>query len=326
MPKYEIPYTSYVHSLSPGEVGEAAFATAFDFPWEFPLAIRRDFFERGEDAGLHYNLDFFVLYIVRGGRGVYLVDDHPYAVARGDVYILRPGLRHGFRNYRGVELDMLAFQTTLFTKSDLAALRSSAGFWQLFLPGDSRGNSRKGGFQPQRLHLSPERYVQVESMIQDIREDICVPDPLNASLARHRFFSLLGNLAKWHTPAGEGIEPAPCKTATTFHTAGLGDVLQYCEENFDKPLSVAQLAARLFLSPDHFSRLFHGETGVPPATYLRRLRLERSQSLLRDTALTTNEIATQAGFAGREQMVRAFRAAFGTTPSEYRARFRGSAR
>lgn len=323
MPKHEIQYTRYVHGMLPGEIGRATFDTAFHCPWGIPLAVRRDYFGKGLDAGLHYNADFFVLYIVRSGRGVYLVDGHPYAVARGDVYILAPGLRHGFRNYHDVELDMLAFQTNLFTKRDLAALRSSAGFWKLFLPGKSRRRSRQEMFQPQRLHLSPKRYAQVGEMIAGIREDICEPTPLGAALARNRFYCLLGSLANWHAQSGEGIQDETDRPSVPImHTASLGDVLQFCEENFDRPLSVPQLAARLYLSPDHFSRLFTSEVGVPPAAYLRQLRLEKVQTLLRDTSLNASEIAQRSGFAGREQMVRAFRAAFNTTPSEYRAKFR----
>lgn len=331
MPKYEIPYVRYVHSLPPGGVGIATFAGTFSFPWPFPLAVRRDYFDQGKDAGLHHNEDFFVLYIVRGGRGAYQVDGHPYAVARGDVYILGPGIRHGFRDYQDVELDMFAFQTSLFTRADLATLRGSAGFWNLFLIGESRGGEsrsgesrgRKKAFRPRRLHLSPERYAQVEEMIESIRQDITLPNPLNEALARHRFFCLIGTLANWHSADETPGEGKASASVPAVHTAHLGDVLQYCEKNFDKPLTIAELAARLFLSPDHFSRLFTGETGVPPATYLRRLRLEKAQALLRDTALTTNEIAARAGFAGREQMVRAFRAVFNTTPSEYRGKFRG---
>jgi AraC-like DNA-binding protein len=75
----------------------------------------------------------------------------------------------------------------------------------------------------------------------------------------------------------------------------------------------------MFLSPGHFSELFSREVGMPPATYLRRLRLERAQTLLRTTALSATEIAQQSGFNDLAQLSRAFRTAFNTTPSAYRA-------
>lgn len=320
MQKHKIEHVTYVPVLPADEIGRSTFETAFTRPWGIPLVVRRDFFPEGKDGGNHYNEDFFVLYIVRGGRGVYRVDGHPYGVARGDVYILSPHLIHGFRDYHAVELDMLAFQTRLFHREELAALRNSTGFWRLFLPGASRRRSRSKGFQEQRLHLTPRQYAEVENTIERIRDDISEPGHLGAEMARHRFFCLLGTLARWHGVRRE--EKAPV-AKTSFHAASLGDTLQFCEEHFAEPLSVTRLAARTFLSPDHFSRLFTAITGVPPATYLRRLRLERAQSLLRDTTLNTTEIAKQCGFAGREQMVRAFRAAFGTTPSGYRGEFRG---
>lgn len=148
-------------------------------------------------------------------------------------------------------------------------------------------------------------------------------------MARHQFFCLLARLALWHSQReGERPREQPAVKSpaadgeVAAYAASLADVILFCEENYTKPLTVPQLAAQMFLSPDHFSRLFSMTMGVPPGLYLRRLRLERAQTLLRTTQLTITEIAQQTGLRDPNQLSHAFRAAFGISPSGYRARGR----
>jgi transcriptional regulator GlxA family with amidase domain len=102
----------------------------------------------------------------------------------------------------------------------------------------------------------------------------------------------------------------------------LADIIRVCEEHFFENLSVPQLAARMFLSPGHFTEIFTREVGMPPAAYLRRLRLERAQTLLRETTLPVTAVAMQVGFSDAAGLSRAFRGAFGLSPLQYRRRKR----
>ena len=78
----------------------------------------------------------------------------------------------------------------------------------------------------------------------------------------------------------------------------------------------------MFLSPGHFTEIFAREVGMPPAAYLRRLRIERAQTLLRETEAPVSEIAAQVGLGDSASLARAFRSAFGHTPTQYRRRKR----
>lgn len=80
------------------------------------------------------------------------------------------------------------------------------------------------------------------------------------------------------------------------------------------------MAAMMFLSPNHFTTLFMREYGATPAAYLRRLRLERAQTLLR-TSVSIQEITRRTGFRYVAQFSRAFHAVFNASPTAYRATF-----
>jgi AraC-like DNA-binding protein len=77
-------------------------------------------------------------------------------------------------------------------------------------------------------------------------------------------------------------------------------------------------AAQAFLSRSHFDRVIRATAGEPPATFRRRLLLERAAFQLATSRTGILEIALEAGYSSHEAFVRAFRRAYGVNPSEWR--------
>jgi AraC-like DNA-binding protein len=292
-----------------------------------PLVARREKYAAGADTGAHRHEDFVALYTVRGGRGTHRIDGQPYAMARGDVYAMPPGAIHAYANYCALEVDAFYFQPALFSPEENAALRALPGFWSLFLspseaPSDAPGS---GEVLHRRLHLSPERRGAVENAIEEMRTELRDGSPAALLLARGALFRLLVTLSRWHAGASTSGAPGTSSTGAAPRSRalapGLAEVLRVCEERFCEPLPVARLAALAFLSPAHFSEVFAREVGMPPAAYIRHLRLERAQVLLRSGDESASAIAHAVGFNSAAQFSRVFKAAFGVSPSEYRAVF-----
>ncbi|MER5884821.1 GlxA family transcriptional regulator [Streptomyces sp. NPDC001941] len=105
----------------------------------------------------------------------------------------------------------------------------------------------------------------------------------------------------------------------------LREVQRWITEHPGGDLSVEALAGRARLSPRHFARAFHAETGTTPGRYVERVRLEHARRLLEDTAHGVQEVARAAGYGTPEAMRRAFVKALGTPPAEYRRRFHAPA-
>ena len=85
--------------------------------------------------------------------------------------------------------------------------------------------------------------------------------------------------------------------------------------------SVEAMAARAHMSPRHFARAFRAETGVTPARYVERVRLEAARRRLEDTADPVAAVAKACGFGTAETMRRVFIRALEVAPAEYRRRF-----
>ncbi len=101
----------------------------------------------------------------------------------------------------------------------------------------------------------------------------------------------------------------------------LREVRRHILEHVCEDLSVDALAALAHMSPRNFARAFVAETGVTPARYVERVRLEAARRTLEDTAHPIATVARACGFGTAETMRRCFLRALGVAPVEYRRRF-----
>ncbi len=109
------------------------------------------------------------------------------------------------------------------------------------------------------------------------------------------------------------------KTETRFfYQQSIQRVITHLVDTLDASADLAYLARLAGLSPFHFHRVFRGMVGETPLELHRRLRLERAVWTLRHTDTGVTAIAFEAGYETHEAFTRAFRAAFGEAPTDYR--------
>lgn len=102
--------------------------------------------------------------------------------------------------------------------------------------------------------------------------------------------------------------------------SALADTCNWAAGNLDSDLSVEALAMHAGLSPRHFSRSFRKAFGTPPASFVKRLRLDAGRTLL-SQGVGLARIAAATNFKSTDGFSRAFESEFGVLPSEYRRRF-----
>ena len=85
--------------------------------------------------------------------------------------------------------------------------------------------------------------------------------------------------------------------------------------------SVEAMAARAHMSPRHFARAFRAETGMTPARYVERVRLEAARRRLEETGEPIAAVTAACGFGTAETMRRTFLRTLAVGPAEYRRRF-----
>lgn len=102
---------------------------------------------------------------------------------------------------------------------------------------------------------------------------------------------------------------------------GARDQLAYADSllraHLDRPFAAGELADALFISPGYLRQIFQRAYGHGPMHHLLRLRVEHAQRLLRDDALTVEQVATRCGFASPFHFSRVFTRLAGTPPAAW---------
>ena len=115
---------------------------------------------------------------------------------------------------------------------------------------------------------------------------------------------------------GSTAQSAP-PTEFSGNDERISRALLIMEQHLSSPLSIAKLAAKVSLSTRQLERLFKEETGQSPQTAYLRLRLKHARWMMK-TDMTLASIAAETGFVDGSHLSKAFKAAFGTNPSEDR--------
>ena len=105
---------------------------------------------------------------------------------------------------------------------------------------------------------------------------------------------------------------------TVDYNARLKRVYAAIHENPAQEHSLDELAAVAALSRFHFHRVFAAMTGETVAEAVRRVRLNRAAHALARSDTAVAAVGRACGYPNAASFTRAFRAAYGVTPGEFR--------
>jgi AraC-like DNA-binding protein len=91
----------------------------------------------------------------------------------------------------------------------------------------------------------------------------------------------------------------------------------YIDAHIGEHISLDDLANQAGVSRFHFARQFRLSTGVSPMEYLRRVRIERSKSILQSREATIAEVAATLGFSDQSHFTRTFGRLVGVSPGSF---------
>ncbi|NNC22687.1 GlxA family transcriptional regulator [Salinisphaera sp. USBA-960] len=117
--------------------------------------------------------------------------------------------------------------------------------------------------------------------------------------------------------ADSGQRQSLAKRLSTHHPAVV-KAAALMETNIEEPLTMPAIARQVGVSPRQMQRLFSDELGATPNAWYLQLRLARARQFIIDTALTLTEVMIACGFNSQATFSRAYRSAYGRTPSAER--------
>jgi transcriptional regulator GlxA family with amidase domain len=96
-------------------------------------------------------------------------------------------------------------------------------------------------------------------------------------------------------------------------------------DHLSSDLRVENLAGRARMSPRNFARVFAKETGITPARFIEKVRVESGRRRLEESRDDLEKIARDCGLGSVQALRRSFLRVLRVAPSEYRRRFSNAA-
>ena len=238
----------------------------------------------------------WVINLTLGGRSTWRHAGRDYEERSGDLLILRPAA------------------VVEFSVPALSDATPNDGYWEVVWT---------------MFHPSPrcEEWLCAQPFTGDISH-IALRDPALLTRMRRGMMMMHRLYTSRMLHRDEWTELALERLVLTLHTHTAErateideDVLKamnFIQERYASPLTVAGIARAAHLSLSHFSALFTRQVGIPPAQYLERVRMQRAADLLYFTRNPINEIASATGYADANYFGRRFRRYCGQSPRAFR--------
>ena len=272
-----------------------------------PLAVR--FIDGRHPEKLFHAHEFMEVVIITSGRPLHIAGDESCEAEKGDVLVIQPGTVHGYDRTAGAGILNL-----IFDSDKLPVPQLDGGEFSLFgkfFPG--RGESYISA-KPV-AHLPGEILEQIVSVILRIDEETRSVRPGSMFYAMGLFIEALSIISR----AGS------MQIKSEHSRFMLENALRYINKNFQKQITLSELARVSCMSERNFQRRFRQALGQSPMQYLMGIRLRRVQEQLLTDDTEIGVIALNCGFYDSNYLCKKFRRAFRMTPSEFRRRSRKAA-
>lgn len=97
------------------------------------------------------------------------------------------------------------------------------------------------------------------------------------------------------------------------------EAITYMEQNYQRDLTVEEIADVCKLNRSYFSKLFKESLGCPPQEFLIQMRLSKATELMKTSRSSIGDIAQACGYPNQLHFSRAFKKRYGVSPREWRS-------
>lgn len=98
----------------------------------------------------------------------------------------------------------------------------------------------------------------------------------------------------------------------------LDEIMNIIQYNYDKNISITDLAKSVFMSPGYLSRAFKEEVGITLKEYILQKKIERAKELLLHKSTSVKIVSNSLGFKDSLYFSRIFKKKTGLSPLEFK--------
>ncbi len=239
-----------------------------------------DFQFKGKEITPNRLVSMYELDLAVEEGGTYFIDDHPYPIKKGVLFISRAG------QYRRTKLPFKCLYVHLTAaNAEISRLLDAL---------------------PNQLTLAnPDEYARAFSKLM---ESYNSTHNNRTVFIQRDLFHLLCLLSDSYDVFRQNSAPL---------NKVIQESLAYIDENFSRDITLSEIADAVHLSKIYFHNLFKKETGETPHTYIVKKRIEKAKKLLSASDSSFTEIAEACGFHSHSYLNCIFKKETGKTLSEY---------
>lgn len=251
--------------------------------------------------GVYHNHDFTELAFILSGKGKYLVDGVEYDVEAGDLVICNPGVMH----------------THIVTNLNEPTIEFISGFTDFHFKNMAQNsiNTKDGScILKTTAELKQKLMMHCYAMIAE-KESCNVGKYF--MFKTHLMQMLL--LIMREIVSNDDYEQTKCNFESYNKNYAVKRIIKYLNDNYNKKISLEQIAHNMYLSPVYISKIFKEETGESPINYLIKIRLEKAREILvKEKNSSIKSIAHQVGYDDAYHFSKLFKKYYGISPLYYR--------
>ena len=127
------------------------------------------------------------------------------------------------------------------------------------------------------------------------------------------------DLCAWISRALDDFTESVYTSQDARKMSQLRPAVEYMDCNFDRPLTLADIARAAHLSVSRLAHLFREQMGITLIDYLTNVRINHAKRMLLTTDLNCTRICFEVGYNNQSYFTRTFRQITGMTPRQFRA-------
>ena len=262
-------------------------------------------------VGVMHKHMFVEIVFILSGEAIHTVGNREYKVRCGDVTVINSGVPHKFTADSASEEPFvsydLMFTPDFFDPASInmgafESLKTSFLFYSLFPASTSAYPD---------MHISGKRYSDYGELFTRIYHEFKNQEKGYVEIIRAYVIELIIKIFRDLEKSGTAI-------LSSDNQKTVYEAISYIENNYNTKLSVDDIAAKVFLSPDYFRKLFKKVTGDSVIAFQQKLRIDEACRLLSVTDMAIKDISLAIGYQDMKSFYQVFKKMTGKTPKEYR--------
>lgn len=249
------------------------------------------------------------------GAGVFRINDTEYAIQAGDVFVAKPAELHEIVSSEPSPLGIYFWSFSLRPNILHRTHQADEETQEI--------DALLDAFSQSQCWVSQRGSENILSVCQLLTEEVITRAPGYRQTCE-------GLIAKLILDTARSVVPIEASNHTIAQSLSLQSLThtptqqvfrqieQYLRDNFTRPITIRDVAAQVYLSERHVSRLFQQATGKTIKEYVHVLRMDAAAQQLLNSERAIKEIGEHVGLPDVQHFTTVFKRHTGLTPATFR--------